>query len=117
MMFGFPLSLKAVSIATVIAFTLGGVVGWRVEKAFSDSRWYRAKLAASEATVKTLNGRIAAMNAAAQADADRAVKDAAEILRLEGEKGELESKIGAGACLSDADVGELRRFWRAKPKK
>lgn len=116
-MFGFPLTLKATAIAALVAFALGGVMGWRVNKAFSDSRWYRAKLAASEATIKTLNGRIKAMNDAAAADADRAVKDAAEMARLEGEKNELEKTISAGVCLPEPDVGELRKRVWSKPKK
>ena len=111
-MFGLG-SLQVLAIALAIGTGLGGLGGWRVTKAFDDSRWFKAQVAAREATIKTLEMRIRVANQAAIADQGRAAAAEQNLSSMKGRADELAAKISAGVCFAGDDVDRVRELWRA----
>lgn len=110
--------LKAIAIALLVGLSFGGVAGWRVTKAFDDSRWFKAQTQAKDAEITTLKGRIKVINDTAASDAARAQSTAAELAVERERVNALQAQIADGACFDDADSVWVRQLWgAAQPKR
>lgn len=104
-----PWWVKAIAIGAILLVAAG--VGWKTRDAFCDAAKAKAELRIERAIAADLRKQIAVFNESAKADSERADNDKTEIERLEGVARGLETRISDGACLSDADLGELRSLW------
>jgi hypothetical protein len=107
-----PFWMQSALLAGAVSLVIGGVGGWRVEKAFSDERWYKAKSEMAEHEAEVLRARIEVVNDAAADDGRRAEVAAAEAAQAKGERDALAAQVTDGACFGPADADRVLRLWK-----
>jgi hypothetical protein len=103
--------VKGALIAGVSSLVLGGTLGYRLEKAFSDARWANAKTVSQQHTIAVLQDRARVINDAANDDAARATQAQIALEKTKEQRDALAQQIADGPCLDDAATGRLRQFW------
>ncbi len=110
-MLGFSFGLKGIAIASVVAFGLGGTLGWRASSKFSDAAHYKALSEAKDKRIATLEDRFKQLNSAAKNDQDRAAAAERQRAEAEGKANALQLLIVDGQCFSADDTRRLRGLW------